>query len=289
MDPMRSLLLVSTEDGPEVADAPYEYDADGYCFSLAGMRSDYDLEESRAVVRDALEGFDDVEAVVSVRLSATEVEHDLDSIVHPNLDAVVTEQLRTPQDVRRLDHVLTFLEETRDLDERIEILAIPETTEAIRNWHAICTASDRVTAVGGGDAPGGDLHCELAYEWTPGGEETRYVRSKEIFESRAAGVDQIVHGIWVDPDDVEGLEARARQSRRLGCTGFMAAHPNQVEHINEIFTPDEETVEFHRERLERIEAAERSGEGRVRHDGEYVYGKKKRRSEQVIERARQFD
>lgn len=288
MNPMRSLLFVSAEDEAAVANAPREHDADGYNVSLEGMRSDYDLEESRAVVRNALEGFDDVEAVIAVRLSSTEVNRDLERIVHPNLDAVVTEGLRSPEEVRRLDHVLGYLEETRGIEDRIEILAIPETTEAIRNWHAICTASDRVTAVGGGDAPGGDLHCELMYEWTPGGEESMYLRSREVFESRAAGVEQVIHGIWVEPDDLEGLRARARQSRQLGCTGFMAAHPSHVEPINEIFTPDEEAVAHHRERLERIEAAERAGEGRVTHDGEYVYAKKKRRSEHVLERARQF-
>lgn len=289
MNPMRSLLFVSAEDEDEVAEAPHEYDADGFNFSLEGMRSSYDLEKSRAVVHNALNGFDEIEKVIAVRLSSTDVEGDLDSIVHPNLDAVVTEQLRSPEDIRRLDHVLTFLEKTRNIDERIEILAIPETTEAIRNWYEICSASDRVTVAGGGDAPGGDLHCELMYEWTPEGEESRYVRAREIFASRAAGVEQVIHGIWVEPDDIEGLEARARQSRQLGCTGFMAAHPSHIEPINEIFTPDEEEVAYHRQLVERIEQAERAGEGRARHEGEYVYSKKKRLSQHVLERARQFD
>jgi citrate lyase subunit beta/citryl-CoA lyase len=288
MDPIRSLLLQPADEPEKVVEAPSKYDADAYSFSLEGMRSGYDLSESREVMKNAIREFDNVESVIAARLSSTEIPKDIDDLVHPNLDAVVTEGVESPEEISTIDRLLSKREAELGIEDPIEIVAIPETAQAIYNWYDVCMASDRITAVGGGDAPGGDIHCEIRYEWTPSGEESFYIRQKQIFESRLANVEQVLHGVWVEPDDLDGLRDRAKQSRQLGATGYMAVDPSQIEPINEIFTPDPETVAHHRKLVETVDNAVEEKDGRTQLNGEYVYDKKRRYSEYILDRARAF-
>ena len=291
MRPVRSLLYVPGNRREWVTDAPTEFDADGVIFDLEDAVSLDEKETARDVVADALDGFDDSETTITVRVNAPDTglfEVDLDSVVRPGLDAVVVPKLPAVDDVRRADHVLTHLERVRGIEERTALVALPETADAFRRAYDLCAASDRVAALAGATARGADVEHALGFEWTPAGDEKRYMLSKLAMDGRAAGVEQLLAGPWLDVDDVEGLHAEARMARRLGYTGYQVIHPSHVDPVNEVFSPDPEEVERCRKLLDAVETADAEGRGAVRHDGRMVDLAHVRRAEAVLERARAF-
>ena len=291
MRPVRSLLYVPANRREWVADAPTASDADGVILDLEDAVPPDEKETARNVVADALDEFDDPETAITVRVNPPDTglfEADLDRVVRPGLDGVVMPKLPAVDDVRRADHVLTYLERVRGSEERTALVALPETADAFRRAYDLCAASDRVAALAGATARGADVERALGFEWTPGGDEKRYMLSKLAMDGRAAGVEQLLAGPWLDVDDIDGLRAEARMARRLGYSGYQVIHPSHVDPVNEVFSPDPDEVERCRELLDAVEAADADGRGAVRHDGRMVDLAHVRRAEEVLERARAF-
>ncbi len=291
MRPVRSLLYVPANRREWVTGAPTKFDADGVIFDLEDAVPVDEKETARSVVADALDGFDDPEAAVTVRVNPPDTglfEADLDAVVREGLDAVVLPKLPRVDDVRRADHVLSYLERVRGIDARVELVALPETADAFRRAYDLCAASDRVAALAGATAKGADVERALGFEWTPEGDEKRYMLSKLAMDGRAADVNQLLAGPWLDIEDTDGLRAEARMARGLGYTGYQIVHPSHVGPVNEVFSPDPDEVERCRDLLDAVEAADAEGRGAVRHEGEMVDLAHVRRAEDVLERARAF-
>ena len=71
----------------------------------------------------------------------------------------------------------------------------------------------------------------------------------------------------LDLEDEEGLRREARLAQRMGFTGKTAIHPKQIAPINEVFSPDIDTIE----RAQRVVAAyEASPNGLAVLDGRLV-------------------
>ena len=65
--------------------------------------------------------------------------------------------------------------------------------------------------------------------------------------------------VFVDFNDPEGLRAECLVSAAMGYTGKITIHPNQIEIVNEAFTPSREDVEEARELLELFAQNEAQG------------------------------
>lgn len=291
MQPVRSLLYVPANREDWVESAP-ENDADGYIFDLEDAVPLDEKERARTVLREALASFDPDDGAMTVRVNPPDTglfAADMAAIVGDGLDAVVVPKLPSPDPIRRADHVLDYLETVRDLDERIDIVALPETAAGFRSAADLCTASDRVAGLVGATSKGADVQRALGYSWTPDGDEKRHFLSKLVLDGRAADVDQLLSGPWTDVEDTAGLRAEAQMAEQLGYTGYQVIHPSHVGIVNEIFRPDEAEVARCRDLLEAVEAAEaKGGRGAIRHEGEMVDVAHVRRAEDVLERARAF-
>jgi citrate lyase subunit beta/citryl-CoA lyase len=291
MRPVRSLLYVPANRRGWVENA-LDNGADGYIFDLEDAVPLDEKDDAREVMADELPGFADEDAAITVRVNPPDtglMEADLDAIVGPGLDAVVVPKLPDPEVVRRVDHVLTYLERVRDLDDRVDVVALPETAEGFRRAYDLCAASDRVDALVGASIRGADVERALGFEWTDEGHERRYMLSKLVMDGRAAGVEQLISGPRADPDDDEGLRREARRARELGYTGFQVIHPKQIPVVEEVFTPDPGAVERYQELVEAMADAEaEAGRGAVAFEGEMVDLAHVERAEDVLERARAF-
>jgi citrate lyase subunit beta/citryl-CoA lyase len=291
MRPVRSLLYVPANRRGWVENA-LDNGADGYIFDLEDAVPLDEKDDAREVMADELPGFADDDAAITVRVNPPDtrlMEADLDAIVGPGLDAVVVPKLPDPEVVRRVDHVLTYLERVRDLDDRVDVVALPETAEGFRRAYDLCAASDRVDALVGASIRGADVERALGFEWTDEGHERQYMLSKLVMDGRAAGVEQLISGPRADPDDDEGLRREAGRARELGYTGFQVIHPKQIPVVEEVFTPDPEAVERHQELVEAMADAEaEAGRGAVAFEGEMVDLAHIKRAEDVLARARAF-
>ena len=85
----------------------------------------------------------------------------------------------------------------------------------------------------------GALATRIEGEWS---EPVRVVRSLALFAAAAAGVPAI-DTVHTDFRDLEGLRRECAAAARDGFSGKLAIHPDQVEIINEAFSPTPEALE----------------------------------------------
>lgn len=291
MQPIRSMLFVPADREDWVEGAPDRYPADAFIFDLEDAVAA--TPEAKRTARDVLNGARDVlvgaDAVVTVRINGPGTDFfddDLDAVVGPGVDAVVVPDLSTPGEVERVDHVLTHLERTRSIDAPIEVVALPETAYGLNNVYDLCAASDRVTVAVGASGENADPHREIGYEFTRGGRERQYLLSRTVMDARAAGIEELVAGVWMAVDDLDGLRAEAEFTRQLGYTGMMVIHPSHVEPVNEVFSPDPEAVERARRLVEAYEADD--AVAAIRFEGDMIDAAHYKTALKLIDRAKAF-
>ena len=112
---------------------------------------------------------------------------------------------------------------------------------------------------------------------TIGAGALEYALARIAVAARAFGL-QPVDGPYAVLDDAAGLRARAKLALALGYDGKWVIHPDQIEPVNEAFTPSSEEVE----RARRILAA---ADGASSLGGEMVDAATKRLADGVIARA----
>ena len=113
----------------------------------------------------------------------------------------------------------------------------------------------------------------------------QHCRVVTLLSAAAAGV-QPVDAVYVDFRDTDGLRAECDEGARLGFTGKISIHPDQIDVINAAFTPAAEHVA---EALALIEAFDRAqAEGRMAFtfNGQLVDAPHLSRARALVARAR---
>lgn len=193
---------------------------------------------------------------------------DLEAVVVPGLTGVFAPKISSATDVLRYDALLDHFEERNGVT-GLEYIVPVEMIGAIQDARAIATASPRVGAMIGPTAEHADIARAVGYQWTPGGEETLYLRSRILLACREAGIHPLT-GLWERLDDLAGLKAFAEHGRRLGFRGMIAIHPSHVPVVNEAFSPTPADIAFHEGLLAAYEQAVAAGDGAVRYGGVHI-------------------
>jgi citrate lyase subunit beta / citryl-CoA lyase len=199
---------------------------------------------------------------------------DLEVTVTPGLTGIFAPKVEQASDVLRYDALLDHFElrngfELRDGAPGLGYIIPVETVPAIHNCREIAAASPRVAAMVGPTAEHADIAREVGFEWTPGGLETLYLRSRVLLACREAGIHPLT-ALWERVDDLDGLADFARQGRQLGFRGMIAIHPSHVPVINDVFGPSAGQIEFYQGLAAAYEAAARDGSGAVRYRGRHI-------------------
>jgi citrate lyase subunit beta / citryl-CoA lyase len=118
-----------------------------------------------------------------------------------------------------------------------------ESALGVERAYAIATASPGVALLGLGEA---DLAAGLRARDDAG---LLYARSRIVTAARAAGLPGPVQSVYRRLGDPEGLRRDTRAGRGLGFFGRSVVHPEQVEIVNEVFTPTAAEVADARELL----------------------------------------
>lgn len=257
----------------------------------------FDLEDSvpaseQVVARDAIRKWlehDTSRVPIFARIhgvAAGELAADLCAVTFARLAGVILPDADDPDHVRLLDEALMQIETERKLETGgVVVLAMPETARGISRLGATLDASERVIGTIFAGAPGGDLRRDLGAGSTPGGLEILYVRSRVLFEARAAGKAVVLDGVFPDLADASGLAQDTLAGRQIGYTGRIAIHPAQLETINRIHSPSREEVDAARELILAYERACRQGAGAIRHKGRLVDLAMARQARNVIDLA----
>lgn len=152
----------------------------------------------------------------------------------------------------------------------LSILPMIETCLGLRNSFDIAKSSKRVSGMALASAEEGDFMVDLGGRWTPRSLALNYPRSKLVVDSRAAGLEWIVDGVFMNLKDTQMLREECLIARELGFVGKMAIHPTQVDVMHEVFSPSAEEIEYARGMIAAFREGEARGVGAVKYKGMMV-------------------
>lgn len=152
----------------------------------------------------------------------------------------------------------------------LSILPMIETCLGLRNSFDIARSSKRVSGMALASAEQGDFMVDLGGRWTPRSLALTYPRSKLVVDSRAAGVEWILDGVFMNLKDTQMLREECLIARELGFVGKMAIHPTQVDVMHEVFSPSAKEIEYARGLIAAFREGEARGVGAVKYEGMMV-------------------
>jgi citrate lyase subunit beta/citryl-CoA lyase len=196
---------------------------------------------------------------------------DIEAVLVSGIDGLSLPKTYGPEDIVRFDALVTHFERKNGLVAgSVELICNLETAEAYARCEAMAVASPRVATLFAGTARDADVSRSIGFQFTPGGLETLYLRSRAVLAARAAGLDFPLVGVWQDLADPEGARAFSVQNRQLGFRGQVLIHPSHVAVANEVFSPSQFEVDFYAGMIAAFEEAEAGGAAAVLYEGMHV-------------------
>jgi citrate lyase subunit beta/citryl-CoA lyase len=166
-----------------------------------------------------------------------------------NLDVIILPKASDPAQVSWLDLLLSQVEQAAGLERGgIGIEAQIEDAGGLADVTAIAAASDRLEALVFGPA---DFMASIGMRSLQvgaqpagytGGDAYHYPRMRILVAARSRGVAAI-DGPYLAIRDVGGLRQDAASAAALGYDGKWVLHPGQVDVVNEVFAPDQESYD----------------------------------------------
>jgi citrate lyase beta subunit len=194
------------------------------------------------------------------------------------LDSILIPKAQRPEDLHAAATLLTQIELAAGLEPgEIRLEAQIEGAEGLVNIDGIAHATDRLEALHFGP---GDFAASLRMpqtsigtmdEWDEGypGHRIHYAMQRIVVAARAAGL-RAIDGPVADYRDEEGLRKSCLLARSLGFDGKWCIHPDQIEIVNEVFSPTEKEVEWAKKVVKAYEEAGAAGRGAITVDGQMV-------------------
>ena len=269
MTPMRTLLFVPAQRANMVEKA-------------AGIPADVivlDLEDSvplnekaaaRESIRASIESMKAAGKTVHVRINHLDTgltKDDLSAAIVPGLDGLLFPKAQGQAQIRELDVLIR----ERELHGGVRpgtvgLIPMIETARSVLRCEEIAQASTRIIGLALG---GEDYAADLGVPRTPQANEFEYARRVIIHVAIAYGL-QPLDAIYATLHDEAGLVADARYARSIGMKGKYVIHPDQVEPVNQVFSPTPEELAAARKIVDAYDAATQGGIGAIDVDGQIV-------------------
>lgn len=282
---VRRSVLFSPGDRPEMMRKAPRTGADVIVFDLEDAVAPERKGEARAAVGEVLmdPAFDpDCEVCVRVNPAGITADDDLNALAGvietDRLDSVMLPKPDSPEDVLILDRLM------REHGVSLPVLALIETASGVLNAGDIAAVDATDALVFGAE----DLSAGIGATRTTEGTEMLYAREHVVIAAKAAEIDAI-DTVHPDIEDLDGLADETAFAVELGYDGKVAIHPDQVDPINDAFTPTRAQIEWAERVLEAHENAKQEGRGVFRVDGEMIDAPLIVRAEQIMARARAAD
>ena len=245
--------------------------ADMVFIDLEDSVSPLEKEAARGKAVTAIREQDWGDTVLCVRVNAWDTPwtaYDILEVVGnagERLEEIMLPKVQTPAEVVAMDLLLTQVEQEAGLPRgHIGIEAQIETAQGLINVNEICAASPRLETIILGPV---DMSASMEMPGLRGGLEIpeypgdyfHYVFVKILMAGRANGL-QVIDGPYVRVRDSDGFREFASRAQILGYDGKWALHPDQVQILNELFSPTQEQFDKAWDILETYEKATTEGD-----------------------------
>ena len=248
--PRRSCHSVPGSNEKFLAKAP-TLPADMFFLDLEDAVAPLEKEAARAKVVAAIQDYDWGDAVLCVRVNAWDTRWTYGDVIEvvgragTRLDELMLPKVQNAAQVVALDLLLTQVEINSGLPKgHIGIEAQIETAQGLINVEEICAASPRLETVILGPV---DFSASMGMPSLSGGllipeypgDYFHYVFMKILMAGRANDL-QVIDGPYVKVRDPDGFREYARRTQILGYDGKWSLHPDQIDILNEVFSPTRE-------------------------------------------------
>ncbi len=273
---MYRTLLFAPGSRPELLAKAKLGDADAMIFDLEDSVPLNAKDEARKNIADALAA--GLKKPMFLRISnprAGDFMADLQVLANAssllNVAGIVLPKADDADDIQAVAKALKDVESKHNMQEgTLSILPLIETCLGLRNGFDIAKASTRVIGMALASAEQGDFMVDLGGRWTPRSLALAYPRSKLVVDARAAGVQWLVDGVFMNLKDTDMLREECLIARELGFVGKMAIHPTQVDVMHTVFSPSELEVAYARGLIAAFRDGEARGVGAVKYEGMMV-------------------
>ena len=194
------------------------------------------------------------------------------------LDAIMLPKVQRPEDLHVAATLLTQIELSVGLEPgKVNVEGQIESAAGLVNVDGIGRATERLTALhfGSGDFAASlrmpNRNIGVMDEWDEAypGHRFHYAMHRIVVAARAADL-RAIDGPVADYRDEEGLRESCLIARSLGFDGKWCIHPDQIEVVNEVFSPTEREIEWARKVVKAYEEASAAGRGAISVDGQMV-------------------
>ena len=281
---MRRSLLFIPGNNPGMLSNCDVFESDTVIIDLEDAVSSTEKDSARNLVTSYINTHK-IKNEIMIRINGFDTpfyQDDLSSIVSDNIDSIMLPKARI-DDVKKLDEILSKFEKERKMKKHIAIVPIIEAAISLIEVDVIASLS-RVNGILLGAE---DFTKDLEVKRTKEGKEILYARSRIIVACKAYKIDAI-DTPFTDTLDMDGLVKDVNYVKELGMNAKSAIHPNQIEAINNAFTPTKQEIEYAQRVLIARDEAFSKGLGVFSLDGKMVDAPVIARAETVIKKATKF-
>jgi citrate lyase beta subunit len=282
----RRALLYMPGDDPHKIEKATTLGVDCICMDIEDGVAFNRKAEARAAIVNALQTLDFGRSERLVRVNpvgSNLIEDDLRTILTTRPDGLVLPKVGEAGQVRWVSDRLAAAERENGWPPGgIVLLALIETARGVVNLSEICRSDTRLQAlIFGAEDLAGDIGAVRTRE----GWEIFYARSAVVTHAAAFGL-QAIDIVYMDLHDLEGLRAEAEQGARMAYSGKQIIHPNQVNPVQQAFTPSDEAITQAKRVVQAAADHQQEGQGAFALDGKMIDAPVVKAAEWVLARAR---
>ncbi len=276
---MRRSLLFIPGNNPGMLQSSDVFEADAVIFDLEDAVSGTEKDSARFLVTSYLKNYSPSLEVI-VRINGFDTPfcaEDLKALfMLDNLNTIMLPKAR-------VEDLLQLSEMIKNNKKDIKIIPIIEQAISLIEVDQIA----KLELVDGILLGAEDFTKDLEVTRTKEGVEIFYARNRIVTACKAYKIDAI-DTPFTDTTDNEGLTKDTKFAKSIGMNAKSAIHPNQIETINQIFTPTTKEVDYAKRVLMARDEAFAKGLGVFSLDGKMVDKPVIERAEKVLEKAKKF-
>ncbi len=237
---LRRTMLMTPGNRPERIKKALTYQCDALVIDLEDSIPAAQKEAARQITSETIRSLTGAKQEICVRINGLDSAHgmaDLRALPLSLIDSLMVPKVESSQSLLELEDHLKILQVDRDQKHRLQLIVMLETPRGILNALTITDTLSRTTAVffGSGD------YCSAT-----GAKVTatalQYPRSVVSAAAAACKMQAIDAAFFERVKDAEATREDALLAREFGFCGKVVFHPNQIDAVNEVFSPSDAEV-----------------------------------------------
>ena len=284
MHPRRSLLYMPGDDWNKINKA-ITLHVDSICMDMEDGTALNRKQDARATIARALQElkFGKAEKLVRINAVGSGLEKDdIEAVLHCHPDGIVIPKIESYEQIQWASELIEMAELANGWDlNSIRILVGVETALGMINLKEIASHSRLDALIFGAE----DYAANVGATRSRSGWEVLHARSTVLMHAAAYSL-QAIDMVYIDFRDTVNLKIEAAQGAAMGYSGKQIIHPNQVQPVQEAYTPSDDDIDYARRVVETFEAHQAEGAGAYELDGKMIDMPLLRNAQKVLERAR---